>query len=84
MACLHLPGNLNDINNLDRAAVLKDLYERPPKCEDLVNDHDYKIGYFLSDRIYPSWAMFVKNISFSQGSKAKLFAERQQFIRNIE
>ena len=86
MSCLlHLPGSLNDINILNRTSVFEELYEdRPPKCEYLVNDHDYKIGYFLLDRIYSNWATFVTNISFLQGPKAKPFAERQQLIRNVE
>ena len=60
----------------------QELYEdRAPKCEYVVNGHAYKIGYYLSDGIYPKWATFVKTIPLSQGQKKKLFAERQESVR---
>jgi len=72
-----LPGNLNDINVLDRSSVFQELYEdRAPKCEHVVNGHEYKIGYYLSDVIYPKCATFVKTIPLPQGQKKKLFVER--------
>jgi len=77
-----LPGSLNDINVLDRSPVFQELYEdRAPKCEYVVNGHEYKIGYYLSDGIYPKWATFVKTIPLPQGQKKKLFAERQESVR---
>ena len=58
------------------------MYEdRAPKCEYVVNGHEYKIGYYLSDGIYPKWATFVKTIPLPQGQKKKLFAERQESVR---
>jgi hypothetical protein len=77
-----MPGSLNDINVLDRSPIFQELYEdRAPKCEYIVNGHQYNMGYFLSDGIYPKWATFVKTIPFPQGPKAKLFAERQEAVR---
>jgi len=63
-----LPGSLNDINVLDHSPVFQELYEdRALKCEYVVNGHEYKIGYYLSNGIYSKWATFVKTIPLPQG-----------------
>jgi len=81
-ALFDLSGTLNDINVLDRSPVFQELYEDlDPKCEYAFNDHDYNIGYFLSNEIYPKWVIFVKTTPISQGLKAKLFAEYQDAFR---
>jgi len=81
-ALFGLPGSLNDINVLDRSPVFQEMYEdRAPKCEYVVNEHHYNIGYYISDGIYPQWAIFVKTIPLSQGPKKKLFTERQESVR---
>ena len=68
--------SLNDINVLDRSPIFQELYEdRAPKCEYVVNGHEYKIRYYLSDEICPKWATFVKTILLPQGQKKTLFAE---------
>ena len=45
------------------------------------NGHDYIIGYYLVDGIYPKWATFVKTIPAPQGQKYKLFAVAQEACR---
>jgi len=75
-------GSLNDLNVLQRSDVFQEVHEGwAPKCEYVVNGHEYNIGYFLSDGIYPKWATFVKTILLPQGPKARLFAERQESVR---
>jgi len=75
------PGSINDLQVLDRSLVFQELYEdRSPKCEYAVNGHKYNIGYYLSDGIYPKWAIFVKTIRLPQEPKAKLLIERQESV----
>jgi len=58
------------------------LYEdRAPKCEYVVNGHEYKIGYYLSDGIYSKWVAFVKTIPLLQDRRKKLFVESQESVR---
>ena len=55
-----LSRSLNYINILNRSLIFQELYENwAPKCEYVINEYEYKIGYYLSDEIYPKWATFV-------------------------
>ncbi|XP_062173489.1 uncharacterized protein LOC133878942 [Alnus glutinosa] len=77
-----LPGSHNDINVLERSNVFANLAEgRAPPVNYSVNGHDYTMGYYLSDGIYPSWATFVKTIHAPQGNKRKNFAAAQESAR---
>ena len=77
-----LPRSINNINVLNRSLVFQELYEdRVSKYEYVVSDHDYEIGYYLSDGIYPKWATFVTTIPLLQGPKKKLFTECQKSVR---
>ena len=46
-----------------------------------INGHDYTMGYYLADGIYPSWSTFVKTIPSPQGRKNCLFATTQESTR---
>jgi len=46
-----------------------------------INEHDYKMGYYLADGIYPCWATFVKTIPKPNGNKKQYFAKAQEPIR---
>ena len=77
-----LPGSNNDINVLERSHVFNELAEgRAPAVDYSINGHDYTMGYYLADDIYPKWAIFVKTIPASQGQKYKLFAAAQKAYR---
>jgi hypothetical protein len=43
-----------------------------------INNHEYTIGYYLADGIYPSWATLVKTIPAPQGNKRTYFAKVQE------
>uniref|UniRef100_A0A0D3CYM4 DDE Tnp4 domain-containing protein n=1 Tax=Brassica oleracea var. oleracea TaxID=109376 RepID=A0A0D3CYM4_BRAOL len=75
-------GTLNDINVLDRSPVFDDILQgRAPKVKFKVNNHTYRMAYYLTDGIYPNWSTFIQSIPLPQGPKAKLFAERQESTR---
>ncbi|KAL0728821.1 hypothetical protein Bca4012_024914 [Brassica carinata] len=77
-----LPGTLNDINVLDRSPVFDDILQgRSPKVKFKVNNHTYRMTYYLTDGIYPNWATFIQSIPLPQGPKAQKFAEKQESVR---
>nr|ABA96813.1 transposon protein, putative, Pong sub-class [Oryza sativa Japonica Group] len=46
-----------------------------------VNGTQYDMGYYLADRIYPEWAVFVKTVTAPQLAEDKLFALKQEGAR---
>ena len=77
-----MPGSLNDINVLDRSPVFVALAEgRAPPVNYTVNGHEYTMGYYLADGIYPNWSTFVKTIPRPLGEKRKYFASKQESAR---
>ncbi|KAK2357493.1 hypothetical protein QL285_094758 [Trifolium repens] len=75
-------GSNNDINVLNQSDVFNDVMQgRAPEVHYSVNGHEYNMGYYLSDGIYPEWATFVKSIPMPQGDKRKLFAKHQEGAR---
>ncbi|GKA77672.1 ALP1-like protein isoform X1, partial [Tanacetum coccineum] len=54
----------NDVNVLCQSPILNDLkVGKAPEVPIVADDVTYKWGYYLTDRIYPEWAMLMKSIS---------------------
>ena len=77
-----LPGSNNDINVLARSHVFNELAEGCTLAIHYsINGHDYTMGYYLVDGIYPQWSTFVKTISAPLEVKKKHFARVQEECR---
>ncbi|KAK9199388.1 hypothetical protein WN944_014579 [Citrus x changshan-huyou] len=77
-----LLGSYNVINVLDRSPLFKDLAEgRAPSVNYSINGHNYTMGYYLADGIYPPWLTLVKTIPYPQENKHKNFAKAQESTR---
>ena len=56
MPFLECPGSLNDINVPDRSPIFATLAEsRTVTVKYTINGHEYTMGYYLADEIYPNW-----------------------------
>ena len=67
---------------LEQSHVFSELaQECAPAVNYSINGHDYTMGYYLADGIYPKWSTFVKTIPSSLGDKRKLFAKTQEAYR---
>ncbi|XP_075654788.1 uncharacterized protein LOC142624953 [Castanea sativa] len=76
-----LPGSNNDINLMERFHVFSELAQgRVPAVNYSIDGHDYTIGYYLADDIYPKWSTFMKTISSPLGDKRILFAKARRHI----
>ena len=68
------PRSHNDINVQDHSFIFTKLAQgRAPSMNYLINGHDYTMGYYLTDGIYPPWSNFVKTSPAPQGRKRSLF-----------
>jgi len=77
-----MPGSHNDINVLHRSPLFDNLTEGTAlQVNYIVNGHDYTMGYYLADGIYPSWATLVKSIFLPMGKKNQYFARAQESAR---
>ena len=72
----------NDINVLEWSPVFSRLAQgRAPPVNYSINGNNYTMKYYLTDDIYPKWAIFVKTILAPQGEKRILFAKTQEAYR---
>ncbi|GAA0161084.1 hypothetical protein LIER_17485 [Lithospermum erythrorhizon] len=52
-----------------------------PKVHYSINGHEYNMGYYLVDGIYPNWTTFVKSIPAPIENKKKYFAKVHESLR---
>jgi hypothetical protein len=77
-----LPGSLNDINVLHRSPLFDRIANgEAPTVNYTINEHNYDMGYYLADGIYPTWSTFVKTKKAPVNLKDKNFAKAQESQR---
>jgi len=77
-----MPGANNDLNILDCSPLFKQHLEgTAPKVTFTVNNNKYDMAYYLTDGIYPDWALFMKTISEPSSIKQQHFSEQQEARR---
>jgi hypothetical protein len=68
-----LPGALNDLNVLARSPLFDQIADGTnPRSNFSVNGHDYDLGYYLVDGIYPEYSTFIKTIPLPDNNKHKV------------
>ncbi|GKE41825.1 ALP1-like protein isoform X1 [Tanacetum coccineum] len=68
----------NDVNVLRQSPILNDLKVRKaPEVPFVANDVTYKWGYYLTNGIYPEWAVLMKSISQSGSNDVKRIRYKQ-------
>ena len=74
-----MPGANNDLNILDCSPLFKQHMDgTAPKVRFTVNNNNCDMGYYLTDGIYPDWALFMKTIAEPSNIKQEYFAEQQE------
>lgn len=77
-----MPGSHNDLNVLHRSPVFDGIAKgETPAVNFRVNGHNYSMGYYLADKIYPDWATLVKTKSHPVNAKDENFAAAQEAAR---
>jgi hypothetical protein len=75
-------GSNNDINVLNQSPLFNDVVDGyAPTVNFKVNNHDYYMGYYLADGIYPSWPVFMKQVPCPQTPEDRHFSEVQASLR---
>ncbi|KAL6547358.1 hypothetical protein OROMI_023079 [Orobanche minor] len=57
------------------------MYTGSCSCKFSINGHNYEMGYYLADGIYPEWATFMKTIPPPRGVKRQHFAQVHEALR---
>ncbi|XP_010695446.1 uncharacterized protein LOC104908075 [Beta vulgaris subsp. vulgaris] len=76
------PCRCNDINVLESSPIFNDVFEgHAPPINFVINGHQYDMGYYLTDGIYPQRATFIPTISLPLNEKESIFAQKQESKR---
>ncbi|XP_028066222.1 uncharacterized protein LOC114269164 [Camellia sinensis] len=70
-----------DIARLLAIGEVRGFPGKAPPVHYTINGHNYDMGYYLADGIYPQWATLVQTISSPQGAKRQHFAMMQESAR---
>jgi hypothetical protein len=77
-----MPGSCNDINVLNRSHVFDSISSGcGPPVHYTVNGHDYDLGYYLADGIYPPWVTLISGIPIPVNNKQQHFTTMQASYR---
>lgn len=84
-AHFRIPGSMNDIFVLDSLRTLQKIKagEFPPTFPYVLNDKRRDLLYYLTDCIYPSWALFmnfIPQLSASPSLKQKMYSAAQERV----
>ncbi|XP_068344046.1 uncharacterized protein [Pyrus communis] len=72
----------NDITVLGRSPLFNNLTEgKSPQLDYYVNGHQYNMGYYLADGIYPKWATLVQSIANPADDAERWFTLHQEAYR---
>ncbi|XP_022031921.1 uncharacterized protein LOC110932981 [Helianthus annuus] len=75
-------GANNDIAVLMSSNLFDDVIDGiAPDISFYANNVQYKYGYYLTDGIYPEWAMSVKTLSCPDDEKRLYFKKKQESAR---
>ncbi|XP_059669180.1 uncharacterized protein LOC132314321 [Cornus florida] len=81
-AFFQMSGSHNDINVQDHSPLFDSIVTgQIPRVNFFVNGHYHRMGYYLSDSIYPKWATLMQTIPHPTTVKEKLFAHIQEAYR---
>jgi hypothetical protein len=75
-------GSQNDINVLNMSPLfIQAIKGEAPAVHYDANGTQYDMGYYLADKIYLEWAVFMKTMTPPQSREDKLFALMQEGAR---
>ncbi|KAK2653767.1 hypothetical protein Ddye_013623 [Dipteronia dyeriana] len=77
-----MAGSHNDLNVLEHSPLFDNpIHGRHTLVNYVVNIHHYTMRYFLTDGIYPRWAILIQLISHPTSGKERLFAMNHNATR---
>ena len=80
--CSEAPGSLKDINLMASSLAIGSILVGtfPPRFSYVIHSIPRSLPYYLADRMYPNWSIFVKTIKTPANSKEIIFSNAQKAI----